>query len=388
MWQLAEGGACVGSFMASLVRAADTGVSEVGYATCAPHGAVEAAARARAEAPPPAFAMVHTVGSMAVTPSLAARMARARAQFAGTPHFYRVAQVSRTCISADRLTGRCKWYPGLDEKEDEKAYAMLVRAVGNNSVSLISERTVERHFPGLLPKAHEIRWSDTRQPVWLANLCDLPGIAWYVTHARKLKERNVQQVWVVQHDIGWTGQLPATLALFGNEHDLLCEGLGPVAPEWAHASETNYKIPPGVGKACLLPVTRYSVRLLDDQVAALKQGNVSYCEMRAASLCNMADWGCKSADIRGQVRSYLLQHSHHGTASARRLTLPPARRPSRACSALSLSTPPSRKSSSWTLLAVSLSAWRPLPSRRPRKAARCSSTHSSMSRQTRARAAG
>jgi hypothetical protein len=299
MWQLVDK-ACVGSYMASLVKPADALNPDVGFATCAPEGAVQAATAA--PQPPPVFALVHTVGSMAVNPSLAARMARARAQFAHTPHFYRVAQVSRTCTSAARLTGRCKWHPGLDEAEDARAYAMLARAVGNNSVALISERTVEKHFPGLLPRAHEIRWSDTRQPVWLANLCDLPGLAWYVTHARKLKERKVSQVWVLQHDIGWTGQLPATLALFGNGHDLLCEGLGPVAPNWAHASEANHAIPAGASRACLLPVTRYSVRLMDAQVAALQQGNASYCEMRAATLCNMAPWGCTAADIRGQVR--------------------------------------------------------------------------------------
>lgn len=311
MWQLVDG-ACLGSLMASLVQPSDARNPHVGFATCAPEGAVQAAKAARQ--PPPVFALVQTIGSMAVTPSMAARMARARAQFAGTPHFYRVALVSRNCISAARLTGRCKWHPGLDAAEDKRAFTMLARAVGNNSVSLISERTVEREFPGLLPKAHEIRWSDTRQPVWLANLCDLPGITWYVTHARKLKDRGVEQVWVVQHDIGWTGQLPATLALFGNEHDLLCEGLGPVSQNWVHAQETNHPIPTGAGMACLLPATRYSVRLLDDQVAALRQGNVSYCEMRAATLCNMAGWGCRSSDLRGQVRHLRREMDDGGNA--------------------------------------------------------------------------
>ena len=56
-----------------------------------------------------------------------------------------------------------------------------------------------------------------------------PGILWYVTHRRKLLEHGVQQVWILQHDIGWTGQLPSTLSLYSPHHDLLCEGLGEAA---------------------------------------------------------------------------------------------------------------------------------------------------------------
>ena len=273
---------------------------------------------------------------MAVTPSLAVRLARARAQFSQTPHFYRVAQVSRTCHFPERLSSLCRYYPGYAEREDAKAAVMLARAVGNSSVSVVSEALLERLFPGVLAKAHEIRWSDTRQPVWLANLCDLPGvlltvtpaatirratrliasvippgILWYVTHRRKLLEHGVQQVWILQHDIGWTGQLPSTLSLYSPHHDLLCEGLGEAAvavcrpschsetasapprshrrqpsvePEgtllmtdathtlageppadWAHKDEANHPIAADGRWGCLLPATRYSVRLLDDQ---------------------------------------------------------------------------------------------------------------------------
>jgi len=243
--------------------------------------------------------MVHTVASMAVTPSLAVRLARARAQFSQTPHFYRVAQVSRTCHFPERLSSLCRYYPGYAEREDAKAAVMLARAVGNSSVSVVSEALLERLFPGVLAKAHEIRWSDTRQPVWLANLCDLPGILWYVTHRRKLLEHGVQQVWILQHDIGWTGQLPSTLSLYSPHHDLLCEGLGEPPADWAHKDEANHPIAADGRWGCLLPATRYSVRLLDDQVRGLGEGKVSYCEMRAAMQCIGADWPCRMADVRG-----------------------------------------------------------------------------------------
>jgi hypothetical protein len=105
MWNFVNG-ACVGSFMASLVQPGDLTKAAVGFSTCAPEGAVKAAAAAHRAAAAPSFAMVHTVGSMAVTPSLAARMARARAQFVGTPHFYRVAQVSRGGGTASSYVSR------------------------------------------------------------------------------------------------------------------------------------------------------------------------------------------------------------------------------------------------------------------------------------------
>lgn len=176
---------------------------------------------------------------------------------------------------------------------------MLTRAVGNASVAMVSESTVDRFFPGLLVKAHEIRWSDTRQPVWLANLCDMPGLLWYAVYERKLRERNVAQVWVLQHDTGWTGQLPATLSLFSSSHDLLCEGLGKNDNQWVHVTEVNHQVEEDHLYGCLLPVTRYSVRLLGDQMRALRAGNVSYCEMRAATQCASAPWPCSSADLRG-----------------------------------------------------------------------------------------
>lgn len=107
IWTLEEG-LCVGHTDSGMIQPGDATRADKGVATCAPEGAVQAAKRASEGREAPFFAMVHTVASMAVTPSLAARMARARAQFSGTPHLYRVAQVSRTCHSAQFLSPICK----------------------------------------------------------------------------------------------------------------------------------------------------------------------------------------------------------------------------------------------------------------------------------------
>ena len=54
-------------------------------------------------------------------------------------------------------------------------------------------------------------------------------------------------------------------------------------------------------RTCLLPVMRLSRRLFHLLVVGLGEGNVSYCEMRAASACAAADW-CRSAGLSATER--------------------------------------------------------------------------------------
>lgn len=278
---------------------------EVGVAACAP--ASVAAGGAASKAAPLRFAMVHTVASAAIATrgvhpneGLLQRFRRAAKQFRATTHSYHVVQVSRACSDERWLTTYCKWRPQGIRNEDVSAGYWLRAAVGMKSVSLVNEAAVSKYFPGLLARAFAMRWSDTRLPFWLANLCDLPGLVWFQMHHKRLRWKGITRVWVVQHDIGWTAQLPAILSRFGDEADLLCEGLGPVDRTWNHAEEHNYAIAPDRKWGCVLPVTRYSVRLLEDQSRALAAGNVSYCEMRAATACWNAGWPCRAADIRGR----------------------------------------------------------------------------------------
>lgn len=63
------------------------------------------------------------------------------------------------------------------------------------------------------------------------------------------------------------------------------------------AREQNH-MQPSAARACLLPAARQSRGLLDEQIASLLAGNVSYCELRAASACARSAW-CTAANLRG-----------------------------------------------------------------------------------------
>lgn len=257
------------------------------------------------------FVLLHTVGSFAYNPGVLARVARAYAQLAKTAHRYAIVQVSR----APPPSAPCRFYePGYYDpqpncsasryaigQEDSRAHAALVSATRATVVHRVSEAVVQRTLGHLLlRKMGRIRWSDRRAPHWLSAGCDLPGIVWFAQmRAAGRLDPLLRHVWVVQHDVGWTGELPAILQRFDAAPDLLCDGLGRPPPEWPHAREHNHLPRDGV-YGCLLPATRYSVRLLDDQVDALRAGNVSYCEIRAASACAHASWPCKAAGLRGR----------------------------------------------------------------------------------------
>eukprot|EP00908_Phaeocystis_cordata_P003648 Transcript_14011.p1 GENE.Transcript_14011~~Transcript_14011.p1 ORF type:complete len:622 (-),score=22.90 Transcript_14011:528-2393(-) len=277
------------------------------------HGVASCAApwsRSEASPAPSHFVLVHTVGSFACTPGVMARFARAYAQFAATTHRYAAVLVSR----APPASAPCRFYePGYWEPgrncsaarlaivdEVATAFASLVRATHSSVVHKVSEETAQRALGHkMIRRMGRMHWSDRRAPIWLSAGCDLPGIVWFAQmRASGRLDASIQHVWVVQHDVGWTGELPAILARFDPAPDLLCDGPGQPSSEWPHFGEHNHLRRDRVF-ACLLPATRYSPRLLDDQVRGLQAGNVSYCEIRAASACAGAAWPCKAAELRG-----------------------------------------------------------------------------------------
>ena len=150
------------------------------------------------------------------------------------------------------------------------------------------------------------------------NGCDLPALA-HVAGARTLPPH----VWVLQHDVGWTGQLAdvldaaadapeeATSALCGgirpelsagpsgrDEADLLCLDFARnKSADWPHAKRRNYLRSDEVA-SCLLPAVRYSARLLGALFTSLRAGETIYCEARAASECARSPW-CRVRELRG-----------------------------------------------------------------------------------------
>ena len=152
----------------------------------------------------------------------------------------------------------------------------------------------------------QIKWHDRRRPLWLANGCDIPILAYYALHARTMPP-TMKHLWVVQHDVGWTGELPrdsaggyrCTAAAPGlAEADLICDDPYVADEGWLHFGERNYLKDDEV-RACLLPVARYSTRLLGQLVGLVASGNATaYCEIRAPSACAQSDWGCTMETIR------------------------------------------------------------------------------------------
>ena len=269
---------CVGHLESSLYLPGWTPPKAVhGVATCAPPTPIaEHIAQHR-------FVVIHTVASFASKPQVITRIKRAHQQLLGTPHIYRVLHISR----ADQEQH-------LDE--DYAAGQALAEALGTESITRVGFAQLEQAFPGYANRMQDVRWSDERQPLWLANGCDIPVLVWYQLYGRALAQV-VTHMWVLQHDVGWTGTLPDILARFDPRADLLCDNIGTVSSGWSHYDEHNHL--PDHGRAtCLLPITRYSTALMDEQVQGILAGNVSYCEMRAASACLLALWHCRSADLR------------------------------------------------------------------------------------------
>ena len=267
---------CVGHLESSLYLPGWTPSRAVhGVATCAPPQRAAPLALHR-------FVVLHTLASFACKPDTVARIKRAQRQLAGTPHIYRVLQISR---ATDQHMG-----------EDTAATEALAGAVGRHVIALMGIAQLEQAFPGYAARMQTVKWTDERQPTWLANGCDLPALVWYQLHGGSLS-KSVSHLWVLQHDVGWTGELPDILARFSPRADLLCDNIGAASSAWSHYDEHNH-LPSHSRATCLLPITRYSTALMDEQVRGILAGNVSYCEMRAASTCVLAPWNCQSADLR------------------------------------------------------------------------------------------
>ena len=278
---------CVGHINNDLVvsehvdRLREYGGLAHGVATCAPPAKLR-----RQELPASyRFAALTTVGLFALTPGVVERLALAHAQFEGTPHLHRVVLVNTKAPNAP---------------EAAEGLASVVSALGGDkdAVDLMDAARVEAAYPGLIARMQGVAWGDTRKPVWLSNGCDLPGLAWYALRRAKLP-KDVSHVWVLQHDVGWTGSLPELLGRgFDRASDLICDGIHWSFPGWQHAAAHNHLSGEGGVLACLIPAVRYSMRLLEDQRRGMLAGNVSYCEIRAATACARAPWRCRVSSLR------------------------------------------------------------------------------------------
>ena len=235
--------------------------------------------------------VLHTVGAFACTSDVVRRISEAHWQVHAKHHLHRVAVISRTPLAKAHSIS----------EEDATALARFNKSLahaGPGVVSMIGALQVHRAFPAVLARMCAVRWGDSREPSWLANGCDLPALTWFRLHGKRGFPHEASHLWVLQHDIGWTGRLPAILARFEPTADLLCDNLGNVGAEWPHFEEHNH-LPSGRGVAsCMLPAARYSVRLLAELLAGLDAGNVSYCEIRAPTACAYAPWDCTMAELR------------------------------------------------------------------------------------------
>lgn len=272
-----------------------------GVARCAAPAAVERYSHAHAWAPSALPLVLTHVASFAVDRPIAARIARAHLQLRSRGLTHRILLVQ----------GACRAHACDDaalRREDALATALLRAALGASSddaLAPIGEHDLERAFPGVLAAHRHWRWADRRQPKWLVNGCDLPALA-HVAGARTLPPH----VWVLQHDVGWTGQLADVLdaaadapeeaasAASALEADLLCLDFARnKSADWPHAKRRNYLRSDEVA-SCLLPAVRYSARLLGALFTSLRAGETIYCEARAASECARSPW-CRVRELRG-----------------------------------------------------------------------------------------
>ncbi|KAL1525258.1 hypothetical protein AB1Y20_020123 [Prymnesium parvum] len=240
------------------------------------------------------FGVVMTAGSFACSAPVARRLARAYAQARRGGHFARVLQISRDDGKGSRAAE--------DAAARERLAAALAPLPLADAVTLIGIHELRGVFPSVLHQMRRIKWHDRRRPLWLANGCDLPILAFFALHASTLPP-SLRHLWVVQHDVGWTGELPLVLAGVGaapalNGVDLICDDPYVADKGWLHFNERNYLKDDEV-RACLLPVARFSTALLGRLVSLVAMGNATaYCEIRAPSACANASWGCKMASIR------------------------------------------------------------------------------------------
>jgi hypothetical protein len=256
--------------------------------------------------------VVHTVASYAVNERVAARIARAHVELSHAGHLHRVALAAKVCLRHE-VCGEFD-LPAA-QSADSRASAAIQSAVASGAgstrsglVTLIGRDEINRAFPRLLRQSHGIKWGDRRRPKWLSNGCDLVGLAWFALHGTTI---DAPHVWMLQHDVGWSGGLPAVLAApdalsrQAAPADLVCLDLSrkrasSANATWAHAAARNplhlerYR---DQLSSCLLPVARYSRRLMSALVDELRAGITTYCEARAATACAAQPW-CIAADLR------------------------------------------------------------------------------------------
>ncbi|KAL3932094.1 MAG: hypothetical protein SGPRY_000846 [Prymnesium sp.] len=182
------------------------------------------------------FGILLTVGSFACSAPVAARLARAYTQATRAGIFVRVLHMSRD-------DGRSS-----HSNEDSTATEILANALSpvklEEAVSFIGIKQLREVFPSLLQQMRRIKWHDRRRPLWLANGCDLPMLAYFARHSSSLPP-SVQHLWVIQHDVGWTEELPLVLSGIGatgpiREADLICDDPYVADKSWLHFNERTY----------------------------------------------------------------------------------------------------------------------------------------------------
>lgn len=212
-----------------------------GLATCSARGALQ-------HKPVPRFMVVHVVGAFQLSPDVLARIERADTELGRTRHQYTALLVSRgdapshpcqpgvvwwghaakpaeRAGDAERAAAVCAARRSRTEAEDAAAAAGLARVVRRGRVFQFGEADLIRTFGvQLLRRMGRVRWHDPRIPRWLSAGCDLPLLGWY---AKAKLDASVQHVWLLQHDVGWTGLLPAILERADPTTDLICSDLGP-----------------------------------------------------------------------------------------------------------------------------------------------------------------
>ena len=308
--------------------------------------------------------VLHTVASYAVDHKVAARVARAHVALSRDGHVHRVVLATEVCLRQETCGGTSL---AIARRSDEKAVstimaavaqAMSGRAVTGAALSAAKDHQgeraglvhrvglsdVRRAFPLLLLTKHGqgFKWADRRRPKWLSNGCDLVGLSWLALHGRAMSGVTPHaHVWVLQHDVGWSGDLAAVLsadvfnslaARIGPSHqlpnsaphsapktnaptsglpaaalspdlaspDLICLDLAEQNSSWVHSGARNGPHQKKYARqaSCLIPAVRYSRRLISHLVEELREGLTTYCEARAATACASQPW-CTAGELRG-----------------------------------------------------------------------------------------
>ena len=189
-------------------------------------------------------------------------------------------------------------------------------------VRRLDEAAIDLAVPGLRAQLEKAsgKWGDHRRPRWLSNGCDIFSLVWYALYADE--QPAFDHLWVLQHDVGWTGQLyPILSSAATPADDLVCvDHVAAQRATWTHVESRNTKhrhAYPGPVSSCLLPAVRYSRRLLVELLADLRNDVMTYCEARAATTCAHRSW-CRLRDLR-QTPSLLGLFTYYSLLNESRL---------------------------------------------------------------------